>query len=145
MPLARQALHASGEDIHVAAWPTVNENNQIASRHYALEGRCFVLAAGSLMRASELPIEFEAHPERVQSANQHVLRGGSCIIAPDGSYVVPPVYEATALLHAELDLGSIRREQMTLDVAGHYSRPDCFEFSVRRGDRITNGGAHGQA
>ena len=62
MPLARQALHDSGEDIHIAAWPTVKEMLQIASRHYAFEGRCFVLAAGSLMRASALPPELEAHP-----------------------------------------------------------------------------------
>src|SRR5690606_240396 len=51
MPLSRQALHNSGEDVHVAVWPTVQERHQIASRHYAFEGRCFVLAAGSLMRA----------------------------------------------------------------------------------------------
>ena len=38
MPLARQALHESGEDIHVAAWPTVKEMLQVASRHYAFEG-----------------------------------------------------------------------------------------------------------
>lgn len=140
MPLARQALHASGEDVHVAAWPTVHENNQIASRHYALEGRCFVLAAGSLMRASALPVELEAHPERVATANQYVLRGGSCIIAPNGQYVVPPVFEATALLHAELDLGMVRREQMALDVAGHYSRPDVLRFDTVRN---TRGGADG--
>lgn len=32
MPLARQALHESGEDIHVAVWPTVKEMLQVASR-----------------------------------------------------------------------------------------------------------------
>src|SRR5207247_2305985 len=55
MPLARQALHDSGEDVHVAAWPTVHEMHQVASRHYAFEGRCYVLAGGSLMRTSALP------------------------------------------------------------------------------------------
>lgn len=64
MPLARQALHESGEDIHVALWPTVHEMHQVASRQYAFEGRCFVLAAGSLMRASKLPSELEPHPGR---------------------------------------------------------------------------------
>ena len=59
MPLARQALHLSGEDIHVAVWPTVNEQHQLASRHYALESRCFVLAAGTLTpgsRSARLPL-----------------------------------------------------------------------------------------
>ncbi|HSL68900.1 MAG TPA: carbon-nitrogen hydrolase family protein, partial [Longimicrobiales bacterium] len=48
MPLARQALHEENEQIHIAAWPQVKEMNLIASRHYAFEGRCFVLCAGGL-------------------------------------------------------------------------------------------------
>jgi predicted amidohydrolase len=135
MPLARQALHASGEDIHVAAWPTVKEMLQIASRHYAFEGRCFVLAAGSLMRASALPSELETHPAIVSAPDQLVLRGGSAIVGPDGRYVHEPVFDAPALLVADLDLGLTREESMTLDVAGHYSRPDVFAFEVNRGGR----------
>ena len=133
MPLARQALHDSGEDIHVAAWPTVKEMLQIASRHYAFEGRCHVLAAGSLMRASALPRELEAHPAIVTSDQQFVLRGGSAIIAPDGRYLHDPVFDAPALLVADLDLGLTREEAMTLDVSGHYSRPDVFAFEVNHG------------
>jgi predicted amidohydrolase len=130
MPLARQALHDSGEDIHAGLWPTLYETHHIASRHYAFEGRCFVLAAGSLMRASSLPKELEPHADRVRDPDDWVLRGGSTIIAPDGSYVVEPVYDKPMTLSAELDLGAVRREQMTLDVSGHYARRDCFEFRV---------------
>ena len=132
MPLARQALHECGEDIHVALWPNVHDNLQLASRHYALEGRCFVLAAGSLQRASSLPAALETHPARVTSSEQWVLRGGSAIIGPDGAYVVPPVFDRATLLVADLDLGRLRGERMALDVAGHYSRPDCFFFEVNR-------------
>ncbi len=130
MPLARQAMHDSGEDIHIAAWPTVHEMHQVASRHYAFEGRCYVLAAGSLMRASMLPAELTPDPARVRSGDNFVVHGGSSIIGPDGAYVVEPVYDTAITLHAELDMGAIRREQMTLDVSGHYARRDCFEFSV---------------
>ena len=128
MPLARQALHDSGEDIHVAAWPTVHDMHQLASRHYAFEGRCFVLAAGSLMRPGALPPELEPHPERVRDRGQYILRGGSAVIAPNGTYLVEPVFDAPCVLYADLDLADVTREQMTLDVSGHYSRPDCFEF-----------------
>lgn len=131
MPLTRQALHDSGEDIHVAVWPTVHEMHQIASRHYAFEGRCFVLTAGSIMRASQLPTELTPHPDKVKSPDDLVLRGGSAIVGPDGEYLIAPVYDKATILHAELDLGAVRREQMTLDVSGHYSRPDCFDFKVR--------------
>jgi len=130
MPLARQALHDSGEDIHVAVWPTVHEMHQVASRHYAFEGRCYVLAAGSLMRASALPSELEPHPDRVKGPDDWVLRGGSAIIAPDGAYIAEPVFEREITLHAELDPGAVRRGQMSLDVSGHYSRKDCFDFTV---------------
>jgi nitrilase len=135
MPLARQALHDSGEDIHVAAWPTVHERHQIASRHYAFEGRCFVLAVGSLMRASALPPELEPHPDRVHGADDWVLRGGSAVIGPDGSYITQPVWDEERVVVVELDLDRRREESMTLDVSGHYQRRDVFDFSVHPGSR----------
>jgi nitrilase len=131
MPLARQALHLSGEDIHVAAWPTAHERLQLASRHYAFEGRCFVLAAGSLMRASSLPPELERDATRAPSGDAMVMRGGSAIIGPDGNYIAGPVYDEPAILSATLDPAQLDAERMTLDVAGHYSRPDVFAFEVR--------------
>jgi nitrilase len=132
MPLARQAMHESGEDVHVSVWPTVHEMHQIASRQYAFEGRCYVLAIGSLLRAKDLPRELEPHPERVTSPEQYVLRGGSAIIGPDGAYLAGPVYDAPCTLYAELELGRVRQESMSLDVAGHYHRPDCLELVVTR-------------
>ncbi|MGH7617496.1 MAG: carbon-nitrogen hydrolase family protein [Gemmatimonadaceae bacterium] len=132
MPLARQAMHESGEDVHVALWPTAHEMHQIASRQYAFEGRCYVLAAGSVMRASSLPPELEPHPAKVQSADAWVMRGGSAIIAPDGAYLAGPIYDEPAILYADLDLDRLREERMTLDVTGHYARPDVFTFSTRR-------------
>ena len=131
MPWARQALHISGEDPHVAAWPTVHERLQLASRHYAFEGRCFVLAAGSLMPASALPPELERDPTRVPSDDTMVLRGGSAIIGPDGAYIVPPRFDEPAILTATLHTAQLVAERMTLDVAGHYSRGDVFDFGVR--------------
>ena len=135
MPLARQALHVSGEHVHVAAWPTVHERLQLASRHYAFEGRCFVLAAGSLMPASSLPREVERDPARAPSDDALVMRGGSAIIGPDGNYIVPPRFDEPAILTATLDTAQLDAERMTLDVAGHYSRGDVFEFGVRPGPR----------
>jgi nitrilase len=135
MPLARQALHTCGEDVHVAVWPTVLERHQLASRHYAFEGRCFVLAAGSLMRAGALPAELERDAERAGSADTLVLRGGSAIIGPDGNFIVAPVFDEPAILHASLDTAQLDAERMTLDVAGHYSRPDILSLHVTRGTR----------
>jgi len=139
MPLARQAMHDSGEDVHVAVWPTAHEMHQVASRQYAFEARCFVLAVGGLMRASALPPELEPHPGRIASPDEWVLRGGSAIIGPDGRYVVEPVYDEPRLIVAELDLGRIREESMTLDVTGHYARTELFDFAPRRSGRRSAG------
>ena len=139
MPLARQALHDSGEDVHAALWPTVHDMHQVASRHYAFEGRCFVLAAGSLMRAADLPSELEPHASKVASDSQFVMRGGSAIIAPDGAYLAGPLFEEEAVLVATLDLDRVREERMTLDVSGHYNRPELLALHVQRGGRAFTG------
>lgn len=136
MPLARQAMHNSGEHIHVAVYPTVHEMHQIASRQYAFEGRCFVLAVGLIMPFADLPSELFQVIEA--NKNSFVLRGGSCIIAPDGSFVVEPVFDEETILTAEIDLTRIDEEKMTLDVSGHYQRSDVFDFNVNRRLRRRN-------
>lgn len=131
MPLARQALHQSGEDIHAAAWPQVKEMNLIASRHYAFEGRCFVIACGAIMKASELPPELESIDSLKQQPESFVLNGGSAIIAPDGSLLAGPVFNEEVILTAEIDLSRIAEESLALDVTGHYSRLDIFDFKLK--------------
>jgi predicted amidohydrolase len=132
MPLARHALHCSSEDIHVAAWPQVKEMNLVASRHYAFEGRCFVIATGAIMQASDLPKELEPMPSLKLRPEAHVLNGGSAIIAPDGSILAGPLFGEEAILTADLDFANIAEESMTLDVTGHYSRADIFHFGVKQ-------------
>jgi nitrilase len=130
MPPARQRLHESGEDIHVAAWPQLKEMNLVASRHYAFEGRCFVVAAGAIMQVRDLPAELEPTPELAADPAKFVLNGGSVIIGPDGAILAGPIYGEELILTAEIDLARIPEEQMTLDVAGHYARPDVFGPTV---------------
>jgi nitrilase len=131
MPLARQVLHSFGEDIHIAAWPQVKEMSLVASRHYAFEGRCFVIACGAVMKASELPSEFEPIEVLKGKPDSFVLNGGSAIIGPDGSLLAGPVFDEEAILTADLDLSRIAEESLALDVTGHYSRPDIFEVKLK--------------
>jgi nitrilase len=129
MPLVRMAMHNSGEHIHIAVWPTVHELDQLASRHYAFEGRCFVIAVGLMMPAEDLPRELlRSGP---LGEDQWVERGGSTIIGPDSNYVVQPVFNREELIVADLDFKEIDREAMTFDVSGHYARPDLFRFEKK--------------
>ena len=132
MPLARHAMHTSGEEIHLALWPTVHEMHQVASRQYAFEGRCYVLAAGQLMQVKELPPTLEVAPELAQSPEAYVMRGGSAVIGPDGFYLTEPVFEESSLVTATLELDRLAEERMNLDVTGHYYRPDVFEVNINR-------------
>src|SRR5215831_6382885 len=131
MPLARQVLHDSGEHIHIAVWPTVHEMHQVASRHYAFEGRCFVLAAGLLMKVRDLPNQLAVTEDLSHNLDQLVLRGGSSIIGPDGKYIVEPVFDEGRIVVADLDMTTIDKERMTLDVSGHYQRADLFELKFK--------------
>ena len=122
-----------GEQIHVAVFPTVHEMHQTASRQYAFEGRCFVLAVGLTMAEKDLPGEL-GEQSKIDS-DSLILRGGSCVIAPDGQFILELVFDREGILTAEIDLSVIDQEKMTLDVSGHYSRPDVFDFSVNRNRR----------
>ncbi len=136
MPLARAAMHNLGESVHVAAWPTVREEYALASRHFAMEGRCFVLAAGLVQKKADL---FEGLERVGGDAEAEALfnmiegdvlnRGGSMIIAPDAR-VVAQAGEGEEILYAELDLAERGQNLTSLDTDGHYSRPDVFELSV---------------
>ena len=133
MPHARQAMHISNEAIHIALWPAVKESHQIASRHYAFEGRTFVLAIGSVMPVSDFPVELDLPEHLRDQPTSLLLNGGSAVIAPDGEYFLEPVYGEETILYADLDLNRIAEEQMTLDVTGGYARDDVFTFEVNRG------------
>lgn len=136
MPLARAAMHHQDESIHVAQWPTVRDTYLIASRHYAFEGRCFVLAAGTVLWRDDLM----AGLERVGggAAAQDLLStlpagqlqsGASAIIGPDASVLAQAGSDEEVLL-AELDDARRLEELAALDTDGHYARPDVFELRV---------------
>jgi len=133
MPLARHALHVAGERIHAALWPDVPEIHLLASRHYAFEGRCFVLAAGAVLRRGDLPDDLELLRGMPGAADDLVLRGGSAIIGPDGACLVGPAGAAEEMVVADLDFARIAEESMTFDPVGHYARPDVFRVEIDRG------------
>lgn len=130
MPLTRQTLHDSGEHFHVALWPKVHEMHQIASRQYAFEGRCFVLAAGQMLKASSFPASLELPDYLKANPDQWTLNGGSCIVGPNGKYLVKPVFDKEELITHECNVDDAIKERMTLDSSGHYQRRDVFSFAV---------------
>lgn len=132
MPLARQAMHDTGEEIHIAAWPGVHEMHLVASRHYAFEGRCFVVAVGSILRVDQMPPDLPPEERYRKDPKGLMIAGGSAIIGPNAKVLAGPVFDVETLVVADCDLAEIAKEAQTLDVTGHYARPDVLELRVNR-------------
>lgn len=134
MPLTRQAMHDEAEDIHFALWPTVHEMHQIASRQYAFEGRCFVVSVGQILASASLPKSLlDEATKSGEILPEFVLNGGSCVVGPDGSYLMEPQFDIGGILYVDLpSLKTNTAERMNLATSGHYQRWDIFDFKINK-------------
>jgi predicted amidohydrolase len=134
-------MHAQSEIVHVAQWPAVKDLHQLASRHYAFEGQCFVVAAGCVLTRRDVIEGFHSLGRSGSQAIQLLeampgeeedfyLTGGSAVIGPDSRYVAGPVFDQSDVIIAGIDPGRITEGHLVLDTEGHYSRPDVFHLEV---------------
>jgi nitrilase len=129
MPLARFALYESGVEIYLASTADDGEAWQATLVHIARESRAFVIAPSHFQRASAYPEDF---PLREALEGHDILgRGGSAILAPDGSYLAGPLYDEEGILYAELEPARLYEERQRFDPAGHYHRPDVLRLRVK--------------
>jgi nitrilase len=129
-PLARYALMAQHEEIHVAQFPgsmvgpIFAEQIEVTIRHHALESGCFVVNATGWL--SEEQIAKISPDEKLRKA----LRGGclTAIVSPEGAHVVPPITQGEGILLADLDMGLIVKRKRMMDSVGHYARPELLKL-----------------
>jgi len=135
MPLARYALYAQGIEIYVA--PTYDSGDGwIGSlQHIAREARCWVIGSGFALTRSDIPPDFPSRDSLYPDTEEWINAGDSVVIAPGGGIVAGPMREKKGLLIAEIDPGLATSAKRTLDVAGHYSRPDVFTLEVNTSPR----------
>ena len=132
MPLARSALYAQGEDLHVAIWPGSERNTRPITRFIAREGRSYALSVSGLLRREDIP---DSAPEAAllrERLPEVLANGGSCLAGPDGEWLIEPATAGETLLVAEIDHAQVRAERQNFDPFGHYSRPDVLELQVNR-------------
>src|SRR5215207_304095 len=147
-PLSKYAMYAQNEQVHIAAWPSFSlyrggayalgpEVNNAASRIYAVEGSCFVLAPCATVSKDMVALLCGDDPMK----KQLLLEGGgfTAIYAPDGQLMHQPLAEGTeGIVYADLDLGMISLAKAAADPAGHYARPDVTRLLLNKtpGDRV---------
>lgn len=129
-PLARYALMAQHEEIHVAQFPgsmvgpIFADQIEVTIRHHALESGCFVVNATGWLTDEQ--ITKIAGNEKLERA----LRGGcmTAIISPEGSHVVPPLTHGEGILIADLDMNLVLKRKRMMDSVGHYARPELLRL-----------------
>jgi len=130
MPLTRTALYAQGEDLHISVWPGSQRHTEQLLPVIAREGRSYVMGVSGLFHKKDIPDDFPHASEMRKVTEGYLAKGGSCLVAPDGSWVVEPFTEQEKLVIAEIEHHKVREERQNFDPVGHYSRPDVLRLEV---------------
>ena len=94
----------------------------LLSRAFASQAGAYVICAAG--------VRLEKHiPERWRPLGVWEHPGKSAIIDPRGE-VIAEAGEGEEILVAEGSLDIVRAAKAACDIAGHYSRPDVFDFRV---------------
>lgn len=129
-PLARYALMAQHEEIHLGQFPgslvgpIFADQMEVTIRHHALESGCFVVNSTGWLT-----------PEQIRSITpdqglQKALTGGcmTAIVSPEGKHLAPPITEGEGILIADLDMSLIVKRKRMMDSVGHYARPELLHL-----------------
>ena len=131
MPLARFALYAQNPDIYVAPTWDCGDTWLASMNHIAREGGCWVVSTATALQGSDVP---ETFPEREKlfKDEEWINSGDAVVVKPFGGVVAGPLHNEKGILYAVIDLESARNSRKSLDVAGHYGRPDIFHLEIDR-------------
>ena len=131
-PLARYALMAQHEEIHVSQFPgslvgpIFAEQIEVTIRHHALESGCFVVNATGWL--TEQQIARISPDEKLRKG----LTGGcmTAIVSPEGRHLAPPLTSGEGILVADLDMALIVKRKRMMDSVGHYARPELLSLTL---------------
>jgi nitrilase len=92
-----------------------------------------VVSCCMALRTSDIPDSFSIKQRFYAGANEWINVGRSVIVSPQGELVAGPLEGEEGILYTQIDPREARGSRSSLDVAGHYARPDVFELVVHGG------------
>lgn len=131
MPLARYALYAQNLEIFINPTWDNGEACHVTLRHIAREAGCWVIGTATALQGGDLSEDF---PQRdsLYKPDEWINDGDAVVVNPKGEIIAGPLHREKGILYAEIDVEEARRARRSLDVCGHYARPDIFSLSVNR-------------
>ncbi|MCW2306893.1 carbon-nitrogen hydrolase family protein [Rhodobium gokarnense] len=144
-PLARFALMAGGEQIHISNWPPIwptrrpkgggNFNNVNANRirtaAHSFEAKAFGIACAGFMDAKMRAFLLERDPA-IGDVIDGTPRAASFFVAPTGEPTGETAQDEEAIVYAEFDLEDCVEPKQFHDVVGYYNRFDIFDLRINR-------------
>jgi len=131
MPLARYALYAQDIDFYIAPTWDCGDTWTASMRHIAREGGCWVLSTATAIQGQDVPTAFPGREELFDD-DEWINPGDAVVVKPSGEVVAGPLHREKGILYATVDPEVARRSRKSLDVSGHYGRPDIFDLRIDR-------------
>ncbi len=139
--LARFALIAQGEQVHVANYPAnpVGGDSLIDLRHaieirsaaHAFEGKLFNVVSSSVF--SKEMAELLGDTEEKKRMVNRGSTGLTAIYGPDGKHIAGPMDpNEEGMVIGEIDIERIIEPKLQHDIAGHYNRFDVLSLNLNR-------------
>ena len=135
--LARFALLAQGEQIHVANYPAFPFGDydmvaaiKLRAGAHSFEGKVHTIVACSVMTEEIVDALSDTDEQRrVLSRRPSAL---SAVFGPDGQIIGDPLIDEEGIVHAKVDLDRAIELKQMHDIVGHYNRFDVFRLEVNR-------------
>lgn len=140
--LARFALLAQGEQVHIASYPAypfrmdfserydIVEAIRIRSAAHCFEGKVYNVVATQVMAPDVVELLADTEEKHAILTESRVSFAG--IFGPSGRCISEELIDTEGLLISEIDLDAIVEAKQLHDIVGGYNRFDVFRFQLNK-------------